>query len=121
MLSAGVASGTEQRRELRQSAVPVPSGDQMYRLLSTWLARAQRSLRATCSVPQHGIRLAPGMTVRLKSRMFASTKTMLVTSVTDNPRGSFDLAMVEYSAADFSLAAYVAQTVITTTTQLAVL
>jgi hypothetical protein len=113
-----VTEGIDQPRELRMSVLAVPSGDQMYRLLSTWLARGRRTWHATCSVPQHGIRLHPGMLVQLKSRLFTSTKTMLVDTVSDNSHGTFDLALIEWNAADFCTAAYVPQTVVNTVTQL---
>jgi hypothetical protein len=116
---ATVSAGTDQPRELRMSCLPAPSGDQIFRLLSTWLARGRRTWHATCQVPQHGIRLHPGMLVLLKSRLFTSTKTMIVDSVTDNARGTFNLSLVEYNILDFCVSAYVPQTVVTTITQLA--
>jgi hypothetical protein len=113
-----VTEGLDQFRELRFSCLAVPSGDQMYRLLSTWLARGRRTWKAACSVPQHGIRLRPGDLVFLKSRLFTSTKTVMVDTVKDNTAGTFDLTLIEYNAADFCTVAYVPQTVVTTVTQL---
>jgi len=113
-----VQEGLDQLRELRFSCLPFPSGDQAWRLLSTWLARGRRTWHAACSTAQHGIRLHPGMLVQLKSRLFSTTKTMIVDTVTDNAHGTFDLSLFEYSVDDFVLAAYVPQTVVTTITQL---
>ena len=113
-----VIEGLAQFRELRFSSMAVPSGDQAFRLLTTWLNRGQRTWHAQCSVPQHGIRLHPGMLVQLKSRMFSSTKTMIVDTVDDNSAGTFDITMLEYNAADFCMAGYASQGVIDTATQM---
>ena len=114
--SLAVQQGTEQPRVLDASFVAVPSGGQLYRLLNTWLARASRTWRAQCDVPQHGLRLAPGDTVRLTSRLFSVTKACLVDDISDGPGGTFRLSLVEYSSADFSTAAYLPQAEISTTT-----
>ena len=114
--SLAVQQGTEQPRVLDASFVAVPSGGQLYRLLNTWLARAGRTWRAQCSVPQHGLRLAPGDTVILTSRLFSGAKTCLVDDISDEPGGTFRLSLVEYSSADFSAAAYIPQAEVSTTT-----
>ena len=111
-----VQQGLEQPRILDVGFVAVPSGGQLYRLLATWLARAGRTWRASCSVPQHGMRLTPGSTVAVTSRLFTGKKTVLVDDLSDAPGGTFSLALVEYDVADFSTASYTPQANVPTTT-----
>jgi hypothetical protein len=113
---AVIQAGTEQPKELRQDGAAVPSGGQMFRLLSTWVRRARRTWRASCRVPQHGLTKAPGDLLTLLSRLFTGTKTVLIEDITDAPDGSFTFSLVEYAAADFSILPYIAQPIVPTTT-----
>ena len=114
--SFAMQQGLEQPRVLDVGFVGVPSGGQLYRLLTTWLTRAARTLRAQCDIPQHGLRLAPGDTVQLTSCLFAGAKTMIVDDISDAPGGTFRVSLLEYSATDFSTAPYVPQTALSTIT-----
>ena len=116
--TSAMQQGLEQPRVLDVGFVAVPSGGQLYRLLATWLARAGRTWRASCTTMQHGMRLAPGDTAILTSKLWTGTKTVLVDDISDGPGGTFDLALVEYAAGDFSAAPYVPQADVPTITAL---
>jgi hypothetical protein len=111
-------AGSEQPRVLNVGFVAVPSGGQLFRLLTTWLARAGRTWRASARTMQHGLRLAPGDTAVLTSKLWTGNKTVLVDAISDAPGGTFDVALVEYAAADFSAAAYTPQPNVATTSAL---
>ncbi len=111
-------AGSEQPRVLDVGFVAVPSGGQLYRLLTTWLARCARTWRASAKTMQHGMRLAPGDTATLTSKLWTGSKTVLADAISDGADGTFDVALVEYDAADFSAAPYVPQAAIATVTTL---